>query len=90
MRVDELLFISESYDGTTHFSSATFSVHADGDALPNRADAHVVELAWVSIDELAGRLSVHVVRDPLLRFLSGDRRRYYGYAEAGISIEFAD
>lgn len=90
VRVGELLFISESYDGSTHFNSTTFSVQADGDASPEFRDAHVVAVEWVPLDEVEERMTVKVVREPLCSFLRGERRRYYGYAEAGISIEFAD
>ncbi len=90
IRVGELLYVSESYDGATHFTNATFAVASDGDAeLPSR-DAHVVAVEWVPLAEIAQRLTVSVVREPLLSYLNGDLRRYFGYAEAGISIVFAD
>lgn len=90
--VRSLLYVSESYDlaTQTHFLNATFDVTGDGVAAAATDDAHVVELAWVPRAELAERLRVSVVRGPLLAYLAGDRRRYFGFADAGISIEFAD
>ena len=40
--------------------------------------------------ELAERLVVQVVREPLLTYLADPRRQYFGYADAAITIEFAD
>ncbi|MBV9973549.1 MAG: NUDIX domain-containing protein [Candidatus Eremiobacteraeota bacterium] len=88
--VGELLYVSESYDGDTHFMNATFSVTSDGKAHLPEQDAHIVAVEWVPIVDLAQRLTVRVVREPLLAYLNGDARRYFGYAEAGISIVFAD
>lgn len=88
----ELLYVSESYDRTTgdHFLNATFRVSARGEARAASHDAHVVDLAWVPRAELPALLSVAVVREPLLASLNGDPRRYFGFADAGITIEFAD
>jgi hypothetical protein len=49
-----------------------------------------VACAWVPHEEVGDRIVVPVVREPLLSYLSGDRRRYYGYATAGITIRFFD
>ncbi|MGZ3497954.1 MAG: NUDIX domain-containing protein [Vulcanimicrobiaceae bacterium] len=90
--VGELLYVSESYDGATHFTNCTFAAHATGEPCPpaDRAD-HVVAAQWVPIVELETRLIVRVVREPLLAWLRGElTQRYAGYAEAGISIEFPD
>jgi len=89
--VRELLYVSESYDRDMHFTNFTFAVDAEGDARVSGAiDDHVVALEWVTLEELEERVTVHVVREPLLAALNGSRRRYYGYAEAGISIVFPD
>ncbi|MBV9736701.1 MAG: NUDIX domain-containing protein [Candidatus Eremiobacteraeota bacterium] len=88
--VGALLYISESYDGDTHFTNATFHVESDGEARLPQHDAHVVALEWVPLSEVERRLTVGVVREPLLSYLRGESRRYFGYAEAGISIAFAD
>lgn len=88
--VRELCYVSESYDGRTHFINFTFAVDAAGEPSPPHVeDDHVVDAAWVPIEELPRRLSVRVVREPLLAFLE-QGRRYAGYAEAGITIEFPD
>ena len=88
--VGALLYISESYDGATHFTNATFDVSSTGEPKLPLGDAHIVALEWVPLTQLDRRLTVRVVREPLLAYLNGDSRRYFGYAEAGISIVFAD
>ncbi len=90
--IEDLLYVSESYDRQTdtHFTNHTFSARASGEALISNTDAHVVALKWVPREALAAQISVAVVRDPLMAFLSGNTSRYFGYANAGISIEFAD
>ena len=85
-----LLYVSESYDGDTQFTNTTFAVSATGEPKVTLQDAHVVALEWVEEGRVAEKITVRVVREPLVAFLRGEGRRYYGYAEAGISIEFAD
>jgi ADP-ribose pyrophosphatase YjhB (NUDIX family) len=88
-RVTDLAYVSESYDGKRNILNATFAVETSGAiALPAAGD-HVVGVEWVPIDALAGRIAVAVVREPLIRYLR-DRTRYYGFANAGISIEWPD
>lgn len=88
--IRELCYVSESYDGRTHFINTTFAVDAGGEPEPPHVEGdHVVDAAWVPIGEIAQRLSVRVVREPLLAFLERGVR-YAGYAEAGITIEFPD
>ncbi len=88
--VRELCYVSESYDGATHFINVTFAVDAAGEPAGGHADGdHVVEALWVPIAQIAQRLTVAVVREPLLAFLR-EGRRYAGYPEAGITIEFPD
>lgn len=86
----ELLYVSESYDGDVQFTNVTFAATAAGEPALPAHDAHVVAVQWVPRDEVASRIAVAVVREPLIAYLRGDARRYYGYAEAGISIEFFD
>ena len=88
----ELLYISESFDreGGIHVRNATFRVTGEGEPRLGPADAHVVALEWVARADLAARLTVAVLREPLLATLAGDGRRYFGFADAGISIEFSD
>lgn len=88
----DLCYVSESYDRQTgtHFLNATFAVDAQGEPRGGYVDGdHVVETAWVPLEALAERLSVKVVREPLLLYLKGGPR-YAGYADAGITIEFPD
>ncbi len=89
--VRELCYVSESYDGATHFTNFTFCVEAAGEPVtPQDERDHVVSAQWVPIASLADRLQVAVVREPLLAYLNGTLRRYAGYAEAGVTIEFPD
>jgi 8-oxo-dGTP diphosphatase len=92
VHVDGLRYVSESYDRatSTHFTSAAFTVRAQGEPVVSGADAHVVAAAWVPLHELAARLTVAVVREPLLAHLADPQRRYFGFADAGITIEFFD
>lgn len=85
-----LCYVSESYDGDVHFINTTFEVRAQGEPLRTRVDGdHVVEASWVALDAISERVTVAVVREPLLAFLQREQR-YAGYAEAGITIEFPD
>jgi ADP-ribose pyrophosphatase YjhB (NUDIX family) len=89
--VRHLCYVSESYDGQTHFTNFTFAVDAPGEpARPHVEGDHVIDASWVAIDELTSRLAVEVVREPLLAFLRGELPAYAGYAEAGITIVFPD
>lgn len=93
VEVGELAYVSESYDGAMHFLNVTFNVmlrqgHDDCGRNDARSD-HVVAVEWVPIDELAERIAVGVVREPLLGYLRGTLRgRYAGYHDAGITIEW--
>ena len=87
-----LRYLAESYDSgsATHFTSFTFAVVSSGTPAPSGTDAHVVGCEWVPFDKLRDRLTVRVVRVPLLAHLVDPRRRYFGFTEAGITIEFFD
>ncbi len=87
-----LAYVAESYDRASgvHFVNFAFEVRVSGDATVPRGDAHAVALAWVPRAELAARLVIGVVREPLLAYLRGERARYTGYDDAGITIKFAD
>ena len=89
---DRFLYLSESYDRATgtHFVSVTFSVRAAGEPKAAVDDAHVVGLAWVPRDEVTARISVAVVREPLAAYLRGEGKSYFGFDDAGITIEFSD
>lgn len=88
----ELCYVSESYDGETHFMNFTFAVDAAGDLTgPQVEGDHVIGAEWISVHDLAKRIAVGVVREPLVAYLNGQLEgRYAGYPVAGITIEFPD
>lgn len=89
--IERLCYISESYDSDVQFSNATFAVHVEGEPRKEtREGDHIVESAWVPIDEIEQIVSVRVVREPLLAYLCGRSSGYAGYPEAGVTIEFPD
>jgi 8-oxo-dGTP diphosphatase len=89
--VGELVYVSESYDGTEHFLNATFLVTLDDKKQADKKTDHVVEVAWVPVSQLRERIVVSVVRDPLLAYLHGQlTQRYAGFHEAGITIEWPE
>lgn len=96
-RVMDLAYLSESYAGGEHFLNATFNVEVPSVALPleHSAEApfgsgdHVVATAWVPVDEVASRIEVTVVREPLVAYLRGElAQRYAGFHDAGVTIEW--
>lgn len=91
-RVGGVLYVSESFDRSTstHFTNVTFAVCAEGEPRLPGGDLHAVACAWVPVDEVAKRVAARVVREPLCAYLSGEPRTYFGYADAGITIEFND
>ena len=100
----ELAYVSESYDGDTHFLNAVFAVRVvDGTSFETRpfdklrsapqddtmGSDHVVAVEWVPLDEVEKRIVVAVVREPLMAYLRGELRgRYAGFHDAGITIEW--
>ena len=92
VEVGGLRYVSESYDPATgtHFTNVAFGVASAGEPRVSGLDAHVVALTWATRDELPERLVVPVVREPLLAHLADPGRRYFGFADAGITIRFAD
>jgi ADP-ribose pyrophosphatase YjhB (NUDIX family) len=91
--VRELAYVSESYDGERHFLNATFAVELfSGCATkPVAGGDHVVAVEWVALAEVRARIVVGVVREPLLGYLDGTlKRRYAGYHQAGVTIEWPD
>jgi 8-oxo-dGTP diphosphatase len=103
VRAGELAYVSESYDGDRHFLNATFLVEPidkspfDPSTGSGQAELrmtlgegdHVVAVEWVPIDAVRERVAVRVVREPLVAYLEGrSERRYAGYHEAGITIEW--
>jgi 8-oxo-dGTP diphosphatase len=92
VRVNQLAYVAESFDHATatHFTNFAFRVESTGEPHLPPGDAHAVACEWVHRGELTRRLAVAVVREPLLAYLADPNRQYFGYADAGISIEFAD
>jgi ADP-ribose pyrophosphatase YjhB (NUDIX family) len=88
-RIVELAYVSESYDGDTHYVNATFRVEVDGALqIPTSGD-HVTDAVWIPISELASRIAVDVVREPLVAHLRGVlQQRYVGYERAGVTIQW--
>jgi 8-oxo-dGTP diphosphatase len=102
----DVAYVSESYDGATHYLNVTFLISPARSAVPseschpersrrtkgqddNAAGDHVEAVEWVPISEVAERIVVTVVREPLLAYLRGDlARRYAGFHRAGITIEW--
>jgi 8-oxo-dGTP diphosphatase len=89
----ELAYVSESYDGERHFLNATFLVELDGESSLGMTrvepEDHVVAAEWVPLGDVRERIVVAVVREPLLAYLQGVlERRYAGFHEAGITIEW--
>ena len=89
-RVRRLAYVSESYDGDVHFTNTTFEVDLTGTLQLPDGD-HVVEAEWVPIEALAERISVAVVRDPLIAYLANLLPEgYAGFHRAGVTISFPD
>jgi 8-oxo-dGTP diphosphatase len=92
VRVGELAYVAESFDHVrrVQVTAMCFTIDADGEPAVPLADAHVRACRFVPVGELAALLHVRVVREPLLGYLDGRTRRYFGYRDAGITIAFAD
>ncbi len=88
--IGALAYVAESYDPATqtHFSNVAFHVDGAGDPAIPPDERTVVAYGWVPREELAGRLRVRVVREPLIAHLADPQRRYFGFADAGITIAF--
>jgi 8-oxo-dGTP diphosphatase len=94
-RAGALAYVSESYDraGGVHFINATFLAEIEAVARKGPAGQgdHVVEIAWVNAADVEGHIVVAVVREPLLAYLNGTlERRYAGFSDAGITIQWPD
>ncbi|MGB8265739.1 MAG: NUDIX hydrolase [Candidatus Velthaea sp.] len=85
-----LAYVAESYDRATQTQvcNVAFHVRANGEPAIPPGERNVVACAWVPRAELATRLAVKVVREPLIGHLADPGRRYFGFAEAGITIDF--
>jgi 8-oxo-dGTP diphosphatase len=91
VRVDGLAYVAESYDPATqtHFSNVAFRVEGAGEPVVPPDERSVVACAWVPRAELAQRLRVRVVREPLIAHLADPQQHYFGFADAGITIAFS-
>lgn len=87
-RVQELAYVSESYDGSTHVINTTFAIEVEGKPKAPQHTDHVNEAAWVPIGELPVRMKIAVTREPLLAYLRGSLQRYVGYHDAGVTIRW--
>jgi ADP-ribose pyrophosphatase YjhB (NUDIX family) len=92
VRVVRFAYLAESFDHATltHFTNTAFVVAGEGEPQVPAGDRHVVGWAWVARAKLPRRLAVGVVREPLVGYLADSQRQYFGFADAGITIEFAD
>ena len=94
IRAGKLAYVSESYDGDRHFLNATFLVEvvdqsSFDDTIRMMPGDHIVAVEWVPLDAVSERIAVRVVREPLVAYLEGrSERRYAGYHDAGITIEW--
>ena len=90
--VGGLRYVAESYDTKTgeHFLAVSFDVASDGEPLAASDDAHVTEIAWCPLDRIGDKIVLPVVRDPIVANLADPSRRYFGFADSGVTIEFAD
>ncbi len=72
------------------FLNVTWVVTSSFDfARDDKAVDHVVAVEWVAVEEVAERIAVGVVREPLVAHLNGTLvQRYVGFHDAGITIEW--
>lgn len=85
--VGALAYVSESYDDDVHVLNATFEITVRGELSIPRERDHIAEARWCELDVALDLLRVGVVRMPLLRYLR-EGRRYSGFNEAGIRVEW--
>jgi len=88
----EVAYVSESYDGDVHYLNVTFVLSFDPAPVRQADDDgadHVVAVEWVPLADVGARMAIAVVREPLLEYLRGGlRKRYAGFHEAGVTIEW--
>lgn len=90
--VGGLRYVAESYDTKTgeHFLCVCFDVTSSGEPRAASDDAHVTEIAWCPRDRIGEKIVLPVVRDPLVANLADPAKRYFGFADSGVTIVFAD
>ena len=86
-----LAYVAESYDRATEtqFCNVAFRVNGEGDPAIPPGEHTAVACEWVPRAQLAARLAVAVVREPLIAHLADPQRRYFGFPDAGITIAFS-
>ncbi|MGC8484987.1 MAG: NUDIX hydrolase [Candidatus Baltobacteraceae bacterium] len=89
VRCGELLYISESYDGSTQYLNSTFAIEGEGVPRLPEHDDRVVAVEFVPIADIAARMTVAVVREPLLATLRNPgARRYFFFPSADVSVRY--
>jgi ADP-ribose pyrophosphatase YjhB (NUDIX family) len=92
VRAGKLAYLSESYDGATHFINATFHIEVVQPISARHRlteKDHVVEVGWIPVSEIASRVAIEVVREPLMACLRDELvRGYAGFHQAGVTIEW--
>ena len=90
--VHDLAYVAESFDASTEMQFTAFCFRVSGAGEPQLPpdDLHVRAVRWVTRAELDELVRLRVVREPLFRYLADRQPRYYGFAESGITIAFAD
>jgi len=90
--VGRLAYVAESFDPLTgmQFTNVAFHVTARGEPAIPADEAHAIACAWVAQPDLAARLPVAVVRDPLIAYLADRTQQYFGYEDAGFSVRLFD
>ncbi len=89
-RVVDFAYASESYDDATHVANLTFVIEAGGEPNVPRSHDHVVAAEWVPMEAIRERMAVAVVRRPRLAGRHAAATRYFGYHEAGVTIQWLD
>ena len=78
-----------SFDPSTGSGQAELRMTIGEEPSDRHSGDHVVAVEWVPIDAVRERVAVRVVREPLVAYLEGrGERRYAGYHDAGITIEW--
>ena len=92
IEIGHVAYVAESFDRSTdtHFTNVAFVVSSNGEPKVRVGDLHAIDCAWVDRANVTERLIVEVVRTPLVGYLAGRQGAYYGFADAGIRIEFND
>ena len=89
LNVTFLVILRQAQDDGANASFDSACPERSRRAQDDKGDDHVVEVAWVPLAEVAKRIVIGVVREPLLAYLRGGlTERYAGFHEAGVTIEW--